>query len=144
MLTINSRLFRILVLLSLVLPVGGTLIDTLFLHELSTHNTDLASEESTLLFAALGVLNWIVAIVSTVGLWLFRSWSRPLALVGVALGVALYLLSSYFVTSGVATAITWVGSLIGGAVLALAYYSSIAARFSPNGSFKPNSLRGSA
>lgn len=141
MLTVTPRLFRALVVLSFLLPVGGTLLDLTLLPALPIPRSGLLVEESSLLFAGLGVLNWIVAILSTIGLWLFRPWSRPLSLLGVALGVVLYLFSTYFVSSGITTAVTWVGSLIGGGVLALAYYSPIAASFAPNNSFKPAPLR---
>ena len=68
MLTVTPRLFRTLVVLSFLLPVGGTLLDLILLPALPIPRSGLLVEESSLLFAGLGVLNWIVAILSTIGL----------------------------------------------------------------------------
>ena len=144
MLIVTSFYFRALVLLSFILPVGGTLLDTLILADIPVARSELAAHESTIAFVVLGVLNWLVAVVSTIGLLLYRSWARPLSLLGVLLGVVLYMFMTYFISSGVMTAVTWIGSLLGGAVIALAYCSSISTGFAPNNSFKPTPLRGAA
>lgn len=82
-----------------------------------------------MLFYSFGVFNLALGLVTTYGLYMFRWWARPLSFFSVGLGIILYPMCSFFVVSGVTTAIDNVAVALGGAVLALAYFATIAQRF---------------
>jgi hypothetical protein len=73
----------------------------------------------------------VLGLASSIGLCFFQRWSRTASLVSVAVAVVVYAASSYFVDAGPKSASDWLGTLLGGAVLAPAYCSPIALRFAP-------------
>ena len=131
--TISPTAFRILVVLSAVLAVGSALLNPIFLPPLPIAHSALVYPGSELAFGALGALNLLLGLATTVGLCLFRRWARPASLVGIALSVVSYALSAYFVDSGVKVAVDWLSALLGGAVLSIVYFSPLADRFGPRG-----------
>ena len=80
-------------------------------------------------FAILGVIMLVTAIVSTYGLFRFRRWSRPLSVFSSAVGLPLYILKGQFVVSGYSEVLAQLSLLLGGAVLACAYWSPLRERF---------------
>jgi hypothetical protein len=141
---ISPFMFRLLVVLSAVLPLSSGLLNNLFLPSLPIGHSALVFEDTRIIFLILGFLNLFLGIATTIGLCLFRRWSRSVSLFSIALGVINYSMCSYFVDSGIKVAVDSLSTLLGGGVITMAYFSPIANRFGPNNSFKPNPLRGSA
>ena len=135
---VSTFAFRILVVLSAVMALGGSWLNSIFLPALPVQHSALVFPDSNLLFGMIGVLNLLLGLTTTVGLCLFWRWSRPASLVSIGLSVVLYAMSSYFVDSGVKVASDWLSGLLGGAVLSIAYFSPIANRFGPARSFRAN------
>ncbi|XYJ10919.1 hypothetical protein ACSUZJ_02745 [Telluria sp. B2] len=131
MLAISPIQFRVLVIVSAVLPFVGLLLNALFLPQLPVPRSTLLPLMGQSMFDFLAGANLVTGIVATIGLCLFRPWSRSLSLLSIAVSVLLYAMAAYFVDSGPKVAIDWLATLLGGAVLALAYCSPIALRFAP-------------
>lgn len=83
----QTAIFRCLILASLVLAVLGSLVDflmpDLFPKEIDEAYTAYLAEEPELWVAlamgAFAIIVFVGAIVGTVGLWLFKRWSRGLS-----------------------------------------------------------------
>ena len=131
MLPVSPNLFRVLVVLATILPLIGPLLNGWFLPELPVAHAGQAARISSGMFAFLASFALVLGLASSIGLCFFQRWSRTASLVSVAVAVVVYAASSYFVDAGPKFASDWLGTLLGGAVLALAYCSPIALRFAP-------------
>lgn len=80
-------------------------------------------------FQVLATVNLVLGLVSTFGLLAFKRWARLLNILSTGLGLAIYPLVEYFVSSGFKAATDALSLLLGGAVLAAAYCSPLAQRF---------------
>jgi hypothetical protein len=85
--------------------------------------------ESLWLWVAV-LVPWLIAsVASTIGLFFFRHWARPLALVVAMLGLAESPLLGPELSSGWSSALLEASFLSWGAVLALSYFSPLSERF---------------
>jgi hypothetical protein len=83
-------------------------------------------------------------IAGIVGLYRLKRWGRSLSL-ATTIGFSLLIpFSGPMVASGLEDSLWELSSILWGAVLALAYYSPVAAGFHANNSSKPTPLRGAA
>ena len=89
---------------------------------------------------ALLLIGLIVAGV--IGLYLMRRWGRTLSLATTAAFPLVVPFAGPTLSSGLEGSLWEMASVLWGAVLAMAYYSPVAAGFHANNSFKPRSLRG--
>ncbi len=131
MLPVSPNLFRVLVIVSTVLPLIGPLLNDWFLPELPVAHVGQAVRISSGMYDFLASFAFCLGLASSFGLHFFQRWSRTASLVSVAVSVVVYVGSPYFVDAGPKFASDWLGTLLGGAVLALAYCSPIALRFAP-------------
>jgi hypothetical protein len=129
--------FRCLVLCSVLLAIVSSAVDWLFPSLISQALTTALEREPLsafimdhpfILLAVL--LPWLAAVLaSTIGLLFFKRWARTVALYSTILGIGLYPLFGVTVASAVASSFSEASMLVWGAVLALAYYSSLSERF---------------
>jgi hypothetical protein len=128
--------FRVLLLLAVVLPLLASAVDLLGAGSVpqplleAQQAVNAAIPGSTMMLqvvAAVGLLLLVLAAAG--GMFMFRHWGRLLALVSCALAFAAWPLFGYGVYSGWAFGLMELGSTLWGAVIALAFASSVAARF---------------
>jgi len=123
----SPTVFRTLTVASLLLAMGG--------HFMSAITNPyvlppLPPEPGHFIgFQILAAVNLVLGLVSTFGLLAFKRWARLLNILSTGLGLAIYPLVEYFVSSGFKTATDALSLLLGGAVLAAAYCSPLAQRF---------------
>lgn len=132
----NPRNFRILVALSLVLPLLASAVDLLFgagvpeaLREAQQAMEEESPPSALALQSAVAIALLVVVLAATWGLFMFRRWGRTLALVSCALAFAVWPYFGYGVYSGWAFGLMELGTTVWGAVIALSYASSVAAEF---------------
>ena len=132
----TPRTYRFLLVGSLVLGVVGAVFDILFPSALPSafsqaqEAQDVSLSIATILFGGIaGLIILVGGIASTVGLYLFRPWAPRLALATTALGILVVPAFGAMALSGWAMAITELSSTLWGAVLAIAFFSSLSERF---------------
>ena len=134
----TSTLFRVLIVVGLSLAIVGASIDmlvpALISDELTTaYNTETELQEwsiariTAVIVLSLALL--VAGIASTIGLFLFKPWSRRMALLVTLLALPLYPMLGPVLQSGWATMLIETSTTLWGAVLALAYYSDLSTRF---------------
>ena len=129
--------FRALIVCSILLGLAGSLLDFLFPGLLSTELAAAIENEPVpalfdahpLLVGMVTIAALVAGIASTVGLFLFRRWGRTASLWLSAAALLLYPPFGATVYSGWAASVVELSSMTWGAVLALAYFSPLAARF---------------
>ena len=135
----SPTVFRILLLASFALALLATSVDRIF-PELVVpalravlDGAKLANDHSSnISFAILGLIMLVTAIISTYGLFRFRRWSRALSVLSTVVGLPLYVLKGQFVLSGYSEVFGQLSLLLGGAVIACAYWSPLRERFERN------------
>lgn len=136
----QHTIFRALILASSSIAVLAVCVDFLIpglvppsLKE--AYEAYRAAEELSLplLLALLGfaVALFIGGIAGTIGLFLYKQWGRQLSLWLSVLAMLLYPFGGIVVNSAWANMLTDVSQIIWGAVLAMAYFSDVKARFAP-------------
>jgi hypothetical protein len=132
----TATVFRVLLLASFLAALATTRVDHVFPTLVAPEfralrdGPPLASDFSrSPLFLGLGLLGLGSGFVSSVGLFFFKSWARPLSIFAVIVGLPVYVLSGQFVTSGWAEAFEQLSLQFGGAVIAMAYWSPLSERF---------------
>ncbi len=133
------RLFRGLIVVSLLLGLAGVLVDEMFASLLpaSLHDAldDLPRPMWTdsvwgwVWFGGLVLLLLIVGVVGTIGLFMLRRWGRTASLWLTFLLMLLSVWAGPHALSGVGWALYDASLILWGAVLAGAYWSPLAARF---------------
>jgi hypothetical protein len=133
----TSTQFRALLLFSVATGLAAASIDALFPALLPEALSaawekdppfDPAPEHLWLWVAVL--VPWLVAsVASTIGMFFFRHWARPLALIVAILGLAESPLFGPELSSGWSSALLEASFLSWGAVLALSYFSPLSQRF---------------
>lgn len=133
----QTTIFRFLILASLALAVLGTFLDLVVPGLLpagleAAYEADGVEEPALLLVLLLGAVSLILlvgGIVATVGLLLFKPWSRAAALWLTALSLVIYPFLGPFLQSGWAFMLYEVAMMFWGAALAMAYFSELRPRF---------------
>lgn len=105
-----------------------SLIPTEFRHLQDAHDNALPTM-NVLLFAGLGLVGGICALVSTYGLFRFRPWAPRVALWGTVLALACWPFAGVCAQSGLAIATSFLASYLWGAIVVLAYVGPISAQF---------------
>lgn len=129
--------FRILIVCSILLGFASSLLDLLLPGLLSgelaaaIENEPLPAlfDDQAVVVGIASVVALIAGIASTIGLFLFRHWGRSASLWLSFAALLLYPLFGATVYSGWAASLFELSSMTWGAVLALAYFSPLAARF---------------
>ena len=146
----TDRGFRTLVLLHLIAVLASAIVGVAFPELLPESLTGAyqAAEAESILERDWGWLLVVplalAALASYVGLLMFRQWGRSLALLTTVAGFALAPVSGPVVASWLESGLYDLSNTAWGAVLALAYFGPISARFGANNSSKPTPLRGAA
>ncbi|MBI4998559.1 MAG: hypothetical protein HZC22_17025 [Rhodocyclales bacterium] len=133
----TSAQFRALLLFSVATGLAAAFIDSLF-PALLPEALSAAWEkdppfdpdpEHLWLWVAM-LVPWLVAsVASTIGLFLFRHWARPLALVVAVFDLGISPLFGPELSSAWSSALQEASFLSWGAVLALSYFSPLSQRF---------------
>lgn len=130
--------FRLLIIISLVVAVLGSMLDALMPGLLpaelarayeSVEIIENQALPSVLLMLVALVLLLVAGLVATIGLLFFKPWSRSLALWTSVLAVLAYPLLGPAVYSSWAYMLIEVSMITWGAVLAMAYYSEVRSQF---------------
>ena len=137
----QTAIFRCLILASIVLAIIGSLVDLcmpgLVPQELNdAYETYAAEEPSLWLVLTMGVAALIMlvgVVVGTIGLWLFKRWSRGLSFWVTVFSVVTYPFLGPVLYSGWALMLTELGVMLWGAALAMAYFSELRLRFDGEG-----------
>jgi hypothetical protein len=93
---------------------------------------------------AIGAPLLVMTVAGLVGLFLFRRWGRSLSLYSTIACLLLYFFSGAAVLSALESVLYQASNFLWGAILALSYYSPIAARLHASEPLKPDPLRASA
>lgn len=128
--------FRGFVLFSVLLEIGAATVD-LLIPGLTSNSLSQALENeplpgvfNNLWLSFLLFVPWVViTLVGIVGLLFFKGWARSLSFYSTVLGLGLYPFLGPTLTSGWSSALSEASFMTWGAVLALAYYSPLAKRF---------------
>ena len=137
----TSAYFRALILVSVVAGLAGGFVDFLCPSLVSAAlSAAVESEPPPVLlvenpWVSLAILGpvFIAGVVSTVGLLFLRRWARTLSLVVLGAGFAVTPFIGSTLSSGLSYALTEFAATTWGAVLAVAYFSSLSERFLPVG-----------
>ena len=131
----SPTIFRSLIIFSVLLGIASAAIDSI-VPDLIPDSLTKAYEnvptptlfENSLWLAFLVIL-LLLATVSTVGMLFFKRWARMLSLYTNVLGYVMYPFFGITLASGWANAFSELSAAIWGAVLAIAYFSSLSERF---------------
>lgn len=88
-----------------------------------------ADGEPSVALMAVALASLVVMIAGYVGLFLFKPWGRWLSLYSSVIGLAFYPLGGAMLLSPLEALLTDASMMVWGAVLAIAYFSPVAARF---------------
>ena len=134
----QPTIFRALIVASVVIGVLGACVDFLVPELLppvleDAYDAYATAEELSIPFilalAGFAVALVIGGVAGTIGLFLFKSWSRQLSLWLSVLATLTYPFLGPGVYSGWATMLTETSMMLWGAVLAMAYFSEVKVRF---------------
>jgi hypothetical protein len=147
----TERSFRTLLYLHLATLLAATGVGVAFPEMLPSYLFEAYERSSTEAPIERAVWPWAVvlpvlgaAIAGYVGLFLWRPWGRTLSLATTVLGFVMYPLVGPTVASWLESSLLDISNIAWGALLALAYFSPVSARFAANNSSKPTPLRGAA
>jgi hypothetical protein len=133
---ITLRTFRFLVVASFLMSLSGLFFELVIPNpaaEFLRPFQDYAPANPKAIYIAgvvIGLVAFIFQIVSLIGLYLLKTWSRWLALMSIVLMPFCGPLMGYSVVSGGSEALTSFANIIFGGVIALAYYSPLRRAFS--------------
>lgn len=127
--------FRLLIFAWLLCTTGAVIVDFVFPDLVPVAASQAIDAEATFNLFEHGwgqsvLILWAVAFFcSAIGLLLLRRWARSMALWSTGVGLVLLPLLGASASSGWAAALTEGSSTLWGAVIALAYFSSIRSSF---------------
>lgn len=128
MIAMTPFTFRQLVVVNLVVPFVGVAVD--LVRSPPSRNVDPLTMSDGIQ-AGIGLL-FLVAFVSTsIGLYLFARWSRPMALWSTVAAAVSIVFDGPYQTDAMAEAVYQLSTLLSGATLAAAYWSPVGALFEP-------------
>lgn len=87
----------------------------------------LSSIDTILLWVDVGLL--LVAIIISIGLFFFKKWAKKLLLISYVITLSLIPARDVYIETGWAELFFTLSTIIGGMILALAYYSPVAEAF---------------
>ena len=132
----SPRLFRGMILASIAISTMGVLVQLAFpgLIPEAIHTADQQALDNIppqRLFLGLGwiVIYFIAGVVGIIGLYLFKSWARPLNVFLVLGLVTVWPIFGYNLSSGWSQAFFDIAAITWGAVLGMAYFSVVRERF---------------
>ena len=131
--------FRVLLVSSVLIAIIAGTIDFIVPNAVpeelaqaqKKYDESLATSNS-IAFTLLITLAGILSVGSTVGLYMFKSWARPLAILATAFGLFMFGVFEANVYSGWAMALNEMASMLWGSVIAAAYFSPLKDRFLSN------------
>lgn len=135
----TSAKFRFLIILSVLCALASAFA-SMYAAELDTslRLKSAFEAEPTLLSmlplwqsAALGIVTLLLTVASTLGLYAFRRWGRALSLWSMVVVLPMTWLTGPILRTPLENALDIASSMLFGAVLALAYWSPVSARFDP-------------
>jgi urea transporter len=128
----SIRIYRLLILASIAIAIGGGLIDILSpsaLPQVLSYAMDEYSStlsESYFLYIGIACMALLlIGAISTIGLYFFRPWAPLLAVFTTVIAYPVTVLLGPAVASGWAIAFLDLSSMLWGAVLALTYFSKL-------------------
>jgi hypothetical protein len=127
----SKNKFRLLITSSLILAVLAGVYDYFWIDPISEQVMDYAYEiepeiegSKLITIVVVGILAIVFAIISFIGLLLFKSWARPLYLAGFVLFMPLYPFMGVTVYSGASLIFYDLSMIASGAILALLNFFS--------------------
>jgi hypothetical protein len=132
----QTAIFRFLILASLALGILGAILDLVVPGslpvELAAAYDEHVDEESLSLVLVLGVFSIVImvgALAGTIGLFLFKPWSRAVAFGFSVLSLGIYPFMGPALQSGWALMLTEAAMMMWGGALAMAYFSELKVKF---------------
>jgi hypothetical protein len=131
----STAVFRLFVVLSFLLPLVAIGIDAMFPSLVSPSLTEAVRAEPASLFlesgwfTAVNVVLVAAALAGSVGMLLFKHWARSLSLWSTAFLLVYLPFVGSIVESGLAASLYEASSMLWGAALAAAYFSTLRQRF---------------
>jgi len=128
-----AKVLRLLILADAVLVVAAIVSDLATRGMLSPELLRALTEVEEALPLVLvlgGLLVLVLMVVAWIGLWLFWRPARTIYLASWVLGLLLTIFLGPYIETGITHALESLNSGVGGAILALVYFSEIARRFS--------------
>jgi hypothetical protein len=131
----STAVFRLFVVLSFLLPVVAMGIDALFPTLISRPLTEALQAEVSSPFleswwvVVVNVVLVAAALAGSIGMLLFKRWARSLSLWSTVLVLAYLPFIGSIVESGLAASLYEASSMLWGAALAAAYFSTLRHRF---------------
>lgn len=137
---VSPRLFRILLLASLLLGIAAGVVDAVFPSlipqelsdaqaKLDTGIWDAAGWGGLALLVSAGVVLGVLGIAGLIGLFLFRPWGRTISVICTLLAFPTYLLLGPVLQSSWSFLLQEISMILWGGLLALAYFSPLRALF---------------
>ena len=132
---ITARAFRALIWVAVAVSLAANFVDTVGFGRAMLPQGVLSSGAASngkvflIGYSIFGLADVTTSVVSTIGLLVFRTWSRPLTVVSIFLQGGFYLLNSYYLASGIKFALCMLANILTGVVIAVAYSSNLARRF---------------
>jgi hypothetical protein len=142
----TERGFRILLVAHLAVLLAAVTISAAFPQLLPPWATEAhrIAEESSLLersWAGYVIVPFVLAaLAGYVGLFLWQSWGRTLSVASTLVGFGLYPLLGPTVASWAESSLMDMGNILWGAVLALAYFGPVSARFDASDSSRERAV----
>lgn len=131
----SPTIFRSLIIFSVLLGIASAAIDAIVPNLIPSslaqayENVPTPAIFDNPLWLAFLVVFLLLASASTLGLLFFKRWARMLSLYTTVFGYVIYPFLGLTLASGWANALSEVSATIWGAVMAIAYFSSLSERF---------------
>lgn len=131
------KLFRILIVLSILFSILGSIVDTVFeqthpeIENFLSHigTNDIFSKMPDVVAMIIGLLFVIAYFVIKFALLLFKDWARDANLILSSVGFLIILILGFTILSPFATLFYDLALFIDGAILALSYFSPLKEKF---------------
>jgi hypothetical protein len=131
----SPTIFRSLIIFSVLLDIASAAVDAIVPNLIPSsltqayENVPTPAISGNPLWLALLVVLLLMVLVSAFGLLFFKRWARMLSLYTTGFVFVIYPFFGITLASGWANAFTELSATIWGAVLAIAYFSSLSERF---------------
>ena len=130
------KAFRGLLILSWIFSILGVVSDELTRNELpsplreyASHSIMTPREPQDTVLLAVGIPSFVAFVVATVSLFKLKRWSRTLFTISFFIFVPLSLFEVPSVSTQISSALSYIGTLASGGVLAMAYFSPLSSYF---------------